>query len=215
MNLSIFSCGILPLWGALYALYFILRRAGLARESLVAKCAGSFLAVSSAGTALYLGGENPLAQTVFWFFVLCTIADALLEIQFVAGLFVFGAAHVCLLVWLWGVTPPSWWSLLLWVIFCGGGALLFRRELPTMGMLVVPACLYVGILSAVAALALPLPFLADSRFWPLSLGALCFFISDMMVAKGEFGRWRRPPQKTIMLLYWVALYLISAPLWLL
>ena len=54
-------------------------------ESLIAKCAGSFLAVGSAGLALALQGDNPLARAVFWFFVLCTLADALLELAFVPG----------------------------------------------------------------------------------------------------------------------------------
>ena len=85
---------------------FFLRSAGRERESLIAKCAGSFLAVGSAGLALHLAGENPFSQVVFWFFLLCTIADALLEISFVPGMLVFGAAHVCLILWLWGLAPP-------------------------------------------------------------------------------------------------------------
>ena len=79
MSLALYSTLALPLWGAMFALYFILRRAGLKKESLVAKCAGSFLAVGSAGLALWLGGRNPLFHPVFWFFALCTAADALLE----------------------------------------------------------------------------------------------------------------------------------------
>ena len=83
MSLALYSALALPLWGAMFALYFILRRAGLKKESLVAKCAGSFLAVGSAGLALWLGGRNPLFHPVFWFFALCTAADALLELRFV------------------------------------------------------------------------------------------------------------------------------------
>ena len=94
MSLALYSAFALPLWAALFALYFILRRAGLMGESLIAKCAGSFLAVASAGLALCLRGENPLAQWAFWFFVLCTGADALLEIRFVPGMLLFGGAHV-------------------------------------------------------------------------------------------------------------------------
>ena len=82
MNLFLFSCMALPLWAAIFALYFLLRRdRRTMRHSLIAKCAGSFLAVSSAGLALCLRGENPLCHGIFWFFVLCTIADALLELQ--------------------------------------------------------------------------------------------------------------------------------------
>lgn len=210
---AVFSCFILPLWAAFFALYFILRREKCMRESLIAKCGGSFLAVGSAGTALYLRGINPLTQPIFWFFLLCTAADALLEIHFVTGMLVFGTAHVCLVVWLWSITSPSWWSLALWGLAYAVSAYLFRRELPTLGKLLVPFCLYPGLLGASLALALPLPFLAGGAYWPAALGALCFFISDMMVAKGELSGLPPGYQKPVMLLYWAALYLIACPLW--
>ena len=213
MVLVAFSWFILPLWAAFFALYFLLRRNGLMRESLVAKCGGSFLAVGSAGLALSLRGEAWLAQPVFWFFLLCTAADALLEIHFVTGMLVFGAAHVCLVVWLWGVAQPTLWSLALWAAAYAAAAFLFREELPTLGRLTVPFCLYPGLLGASLALALPLPFLAGPAWWPAAVGALCFFISDMMVAKGELSGLPPAYQKPVMLLYWAALYLIACPLW--
>lgn len=213
MTLFVFSCVILPLWAAIFALYFILRREKLKRQSLIAKCAGSFLAVASAGVGLYLGGENPFVQVLFWFFVLCTVADALLEIQFVAGMLVFGAAHVCLLLWLWGEARPTWWSLLIWAVAYGTVAFLFRREIPRLGKLTVPFCLYPAILGAALALAIPLPFLADASLWPVALGALCFFVSDMMVAKGQLSGLPPKFQKPVMVLYWGALYLIATAAW--
>ena len=213
MSLALYSALALPLWAALFALYFILRRAGLKKESLIAKCAGSFLAVGSAGLALALGGTNPLAQPVFWFFVLCTGADALLEISFVPGMLLFGGAHICLVVWLWGLAPASWGNLLLWVLAYGVTAWLFRKELPTLGKLTVPFCLYPALLGASLALGLTLPFAAGAGCWPLAAGSLCFFVSDMMVAKSQLAHLRDFWQKPIMVLYWGALYLIAAPLW--
>ena len=213
MSLLTYSCLALPLWGALFALYFILRGAKLARESLIAKCAASFLAVGSAGLALCLGGENPMTQPVFWFFLLCTAADALLELQFVLGMLVFGGAHVCLVVWLWGLAPVSPWSLAVWAAAYLGVAWLFRKELPTLGKLTLPFCLYPALLGASLALGVVLPFTAGAEYWPLAVGTACFFVSDMMVAKGELSHlpdfWHKP----VMLLYWAALYLIAAPLW--
>ncbi|MCI9553204.1 MAG: hypothetical protein HFE94_06710 [Acutalibacter sp.] len=213
MSLLTYSCLALPLWGALFALYFILRGAKLARESLIAKCAASFLAVGSAGLALCLGGENPLTQPVFWFFLLCTAADALLELQFVLGMLVFGGAHVCLVVWLWGLAPVGPWSLAVWAAAYLGAAWLFRKELPTLGRLTLPFCLYPALLGASLALGVVLPFTVGAEYWPLAVGTACFFVSDMMVAKGELSHlpdfWHKP----VMLLYWAALYLIAAPLW--
>ena len=213
MDLLTYSVFAIPLWVAQFALYFYLRSARRPRKSLIAKCAGSFLAVGSAGFALRLAGENPFAQVVFWFFLLCTAADALLEISFVPGMLVFGAAHVCLIFWLWGLSAPTWWSLALWVAVYILTAVLFRRELPTLGKLTAPFLLYPALLGGSLALAAPLPFTAGARWWPVALGCLLFYISDMLVAKNQLSRWPDKWQKPIMALYWAALYLISVGLW--
>ena len=213
MTLLTYSAFAIPLWVAQFALYFYLRRAGMDKESLIAKCAGSFLAVGSAGFALRLAGENPFAQVIFWFFLLCTAADALLEISFVPGMLVFGAAHVCLIFWLWGLSSPTWWSLALWVAVYILTAVLFRKELPTLGKLTAPFLLYPALLGGSLALAAPLPFTAGARWWPVALGCLLFYISDMLVAKNQLSRWPDKWQKPIMALYWAALYLISTGAW--
>lgn len=213
MDLLTYSVFAIPLWVAQFALYFYLRSARRMRESLVAKCAGSFLAVGSAGFALRLAGENPFAQVIFWFFLLCTAADALLEISFVPGMLVFGAAHVCLIFWLWGLSSPTWWSLALWVAVYILTAVLFRKELPTLGKLTAPFLLYPALLGGSLALAAPLPFTAGARWWPVALGCLLFYVSDMLVAKNQLSRWPDKWQKPIMALYWAALYLISTGAW--
>ena len=213
MDLLTYSVFAIPLWVAQFALYFYLRSARRPRKSLVAKCAGSFLAVGSAGFALRLAGENPFAQVIFWFFLLCTAADALLEISFVPGMLVFGAAHVCLIFWLWGLGSPTWWSLALWVAVYILTAVLFHKELPTLCKLTVPFLLYPALLGGSLALAAPLPFTAGARWWPVALGCLLFYISDMLVAKNQLSRWPDKWQKPIMALYWAALYLISVGTW--
>lgn len=213
MDLLTYSVFAIPLWVAQFALYFYLRGARRPRKSLIAKCAGSFLAVGSAGFALRLAGENPFAQVIFWFFLLCTAADALLEISFVPGMLVFGAAHVCLIFWLWGLSSPTWWSLALWVAVYILTAVLFRKELPTLGKLTAPFLLYPALLGGSLALAAPLPFTAGARWWPVALGCLLFYISDMLVAKNQLSRWPDKWQKPIMALYWAALYLISTGAW--
>ena len=209
----IYSCIAIPVWVAQFALYFFLRSAGRMKESLVAKCAGSFLAVGSAALAMAAFPQGPSTPWAFWFFVLCTIADALLEISFVPGMLVFGAGHVCLIVWLWGLATPSWWSLALWVAVYILTALLFRKELPTLGKLTAPFLLYPALLGGSLALGLPLVFLLGWEWWPVALGTLLFYISDMLVAKNQLAHWDDTWQKPIMALYWAALYLISMGLW--
>ena len=209
----IYSCIAIPVWGAQFALYFFLRRAGRMKESLAAKCAGSFLAEGSAALGMAFSQEGPGTPWVFWFFVLCTIADALLEISFVPGMLVFGAGHVCLILWLWGLATPSWWSLALWVAVYILTAILFRRELPTLGKLTAPFLLYPALLGGSLALGLPLVFLLGWEWWPVALGTLLFYISDMLVAKNQLAHWDDKWQKPIMALYWGALYLISMGVW--
>lgn len=209
----IYSCIAIPVWVAQFALYFFLRSAGRMKESLVAKCAGSFLAVGSAALAMAAFPQGPSTPWAFWFFVLCTIADALLEISFVPGMLVFGAGHVCLIVWLWGLATPSWWSLALWIAVYILTALLFRKELPTLGKLTAPFLLYPALLGGSLALGLPLVFLLGWEWWPVALGTLLFYISDMLVAKNQLSHWDDTWQKPIMALYWAALYLISMGLW--
>lgn len=213
LNFLLYSLCALPVWGAVFALYFILRRAGLMRESLIAKCAGSFLSVVSAGVGLYINGASPFMEPVFWFYVLCTAADALLELSFVPGMLLFGAAHVCLIIWLWGLAPAGWPSLAVWLIAYAAAAWLFRKELPKLGKLLVPFCLYPALLGGSLALGVVLPFTAGIELWPVAVGAVCFFVSDMMVAKSELSGLDPKWQKPIMALYWGALYLISAALW--
>ena len=209
----IYSCIAITVWVAQFALYFFLRRAGRMKESLAAKCAGSFLAVGSAALGMAFSQEGPGTPWVFWFFVLCTIADALLEISFVPGMLVFGAGHVCLILWLWGLATPSWWSLALWVAVYVLTALLFRKELPTLGKLTAPFLLYPALLGGSLALGLPLVFLLGWEWWPVALGTLLFYISDMLVAKNQLAHWDDKWQKPIMALYWGALYLISMGVW--
>ena len=214
MTLLTYSAFAIPLWVAQFALYFYLRRAGMDKESLIAKCAGSFLAVGSAAFASIAQGGVLEVPLVFWFFVLCTLADALLEINFVPGMLVFGAAHVCLILWLWGLVTPSWWSLVLWLGAYGVTAVLFRKELPTLGKLTVPFCLYPALLGGSLAVAVPLPFLLGAKWAPVVVGAVLFYVSDMLVAKNQLSHWDKKWQKPIMALYWGALYLISVVLWL-
>lgn len=213
MNFPIYSCFALPLWAAIFAIYFTLRRAELMKESLIAKCAGSFLAVGSAAFAFTVKGENPFTHVIFWFFVLCALADVLLELSFAVGVVAFGAGHVCLMLWLWAQREPSWVNLAVWAAGIAAGVLLLLHDIKKFGRLAPLGVVYVAALSGSLALALPLPLYLGSGYIAVAAGTLCFFISDMMVAKLQVKKLSGAAQKAIMVLYWGALYLISAGLW--
>ena len=163
------------------------------------------------GHGLFPGGPRHALGVL----VLCAVHHRrrLLEISFVPGMLVFGAGHVCLILWLWGLATPSWWSLALWVAVYVLTAILFRKELPTLGKLTAPFLLYPALLGGSLALGLPLVFLLGWEWWPVALGTLLFYISDMLVAKNQLAHWDDKWQKPIMALYWAALYFISVGLW--
>ena len=95
----------------------------------------------------------------------------------------------------------------------GLGDVYKRQELPTLGKLTAPFLLYPALLGGSLALGLPLVFLLGWEWWPVALGTLLFYISDMLVAKNQLAHWDDTWQKPIMALYWAALYLISMGLW--
>ncbi len=233
MSLLFYSCFAVPMWCAMFALYFLLRKNRLHKISLIAKWAGTFLA---AGSVLFgLVSRVDLEQfpenlvgvllcPYLWFALLCGLADVLLEVKFIPGMALFALAHGCLIIALFP-TASKKWGLLVWVLAMAAAVIIFRKELPKMGKLAIPACLYVAVLSCSLALALPGPFLwwnnktlafRGARIC-VAFGTLSFFISDMMVAKQEFGgmdrRKKEAMQKPIMLLYWLAQYLIAASVW--
>ncbi len=222
------------MWCAMFALYFLLRKRGLHKISLIAKWAGTFLAAGSVlvGLCSRMDMKNffnhnlkvVLTSPPLWFALLCAAADVLLEIKFIPGMALFAAAHSCLIIGLFP-TASKKWGLLVWVLAMLAAVVIFRKELPKMGKLAIPACLYVAVLSCTLALALPGPFVwwnsrgaSRGAGCCLAAGALSFFVSDMMVAKQEFGhmdnRKKEQLQKPIMVLYWLAQYLIAAVVWL-
>lgn len=223
MNFIWYSCFALPVGAAVFALYYILSKAGIRREKLIAKCTVTFLSVASAGLAICLRGGNLLTNLVFWFFVLCTAADALLEIRFVPGMLLFGTAHFCLILWMAGRIPgtgrhlpPALWILvllLLWMLLTAFVLLLFRKELRRLGRKRLPFCLYAALLAASLALGVSFPYAAGKPYLTLAVGTLCFFASDMMVGKATLSSLPCFLEKPTMGLYWGGLYLISAALW--
>lgn len=214
MKLTVFFF-LLPLWAAIFYLYFEAKRQRARTPELVLKCAGTFLAVLSGGLGLALSGSFPLAQPLFWFFFLCMAADLLLELQFLVGMLVFAGAHACAI---WAMARENLislrWTLPIWAALVVLGCVLFRRELAKMKGKAVPFVLYFAILAAAAACALPAVFVggqADYLFW--TVGFVCFFCSDLLVAKSALShldpKWEQPT----MLLYWAALLLISLWVW--
>ena len=206
---------LLPLWGAIFTLYFEAKRHRTRTSELVLKCAGTFLSVLCVGLGMAVSGEFPLSQPLFWFFLLCMLADLLLELQFLVGMLVFAGAHVCAILAMARENILSVrWALPVWVVLIVIGCVLFRQELAKMKAKAVPFVLYFASLAAAAACALPAVFVtgrADCLFW--TAGFALFFCSDLMVAKSALSHLDPKWEKPTMLLYWAALLLISLWVW--
>lgn len=215
MNLALFSLIAIPFALSNGILYGQMKIKKFGRWDIIAKCSGSLIYVVSAGLALYFRGENPFLNPAMWFPILCTIADGLLELSFIPGMLVFGAAHVLLIVWMLPKTQWLWLTLVIWAVFMLLAYILYRNHIREKGRHALFYVLYAALLIASLAVAVSLALSNDGLSYNLlAAGAILFFISDMFVAKGHFAKNRPWQGALIMTTYWGALYLISSSLWL-
>jgi len=217
----------LPAWAAFFVLYFRLKRRRLKMEAILAKCAGTFLAFAGTVVWCWTFQRWDVGGLLALFFGLCMIADGLLEVRFIPGMICFAAAHGVLTWRYLALLPPTSLPLShrpslagvllgVWVLCVAAAVLLFRRELKTTGKLLPVFVLYPVILGLLVGQVFTCAvFFGDRGSWLATVGMTCFFVSDLMVAKRFFHPegyfWMEKP---IMLLYWGALYLLEASLWL-
>lgn len=212
MGFPLLPFGILPVAALLGSWYFHLT--GKGKKSLAVKCLCSLLFLLTACVALSRQGQFPPGHPVFWFLLCCVVADGLLEIRFVPGMLLFGLGHCILILWMLHLAPFTWGSVLLWGLCMFIAWVPFRKNLLPMGKGMAPFVLYAGFLSAIAAIGVPLSVTLGAALLPVSIGSTCFFISDLMVAKGFFRSNTRRQEIVLMILYWGALFLIPLVLWL-
>lgn len=205
--------GVFILLIAMLVMQMFLKRLHKSRLSLVPKCTGSFLFVWMVVLAYTQHGQNPLESLLFWFLVICTIADGVIGVRFVLGMLIFGAAHVCLIIWSLQQAALSWVSVAVWVAVMAVMYAFFRKRLlQKMGKRSVAFVGYAGILTADFAVALSLCITAGSAYVLMPVGTLLFLVSDGFIAMELVDR--RPWQKyAVMILYWASLYLISLVPW--
>lgn len=211
LTLSAWSLAIVPALLALYYVQFRLKTP--AKDYPVPKCAGSYLCLCTAVAGLGLSGAL-LREPAFWFFLLCMAGDFLIEKNFMAGGLAFSAGHCCLIAWSLGQASRPLCSLLIWAAAMGVTFWCFRREFPSMGKLTLPFIVYVALLTGDFAATAPLPFAAGTAYWPLPVGLLLFVCSDILLGKKQFTEVKPRQQEVLMILYYGALYLTAASMWL-
>jgi len=212
MSLPVWLIIAIPIGIAIFYLYSNMDRERNKFHSIIVKCIGSFIPLSCAGLALSLKGENPFANLLFWFITLCVIADAVREYTFVSGMFIFGIAHVLFVIWLIMQESVTYINIIIWLVVVSVIFYIFRRMFKARGLDALPFCVYVIILAFIFSVSLTLPFTHPAVYIPIAVGTLMFITSDVIFGMQMNSR-RVKFGKTVMFLYWGALYLISAALW--
>jgi uncharacterized membrane protein YhhN len=136
------------------------------------------LSAGRAGTCIVLG------------LVACAAGDVALtfpgERPFLVGLVLFLGGHVAYVFAANSLAPlsmwPSYWSLVPVVVSLASLAWLWRH----LGSLRVPVIAYVAAITLMVAGAMAVLRLRGEAAWPFTLGALCFYASDLSVARDRF-----------------------------
>jgi uncharacterized membrane protein YhhN len=108
---------------------------------------------------------------------------------FRAGLVAFLLGHVLYVVAFAGLTRPSDWLALGHLLILGISLGVFWWLRPHLGAMVIPVGLYVLVISlmlAAAWVAFLNPDLKATGAWALFVGACCFYMSDLFVARERF-----------------------------
>jgi uncharacterized membrane protein YhhN len=131
---------------------------------------------------------------------------------FRAGLVSFLLGHILYVVAFVGLTRPSDWLTLGHLLIAAVSLGVFWWLRPHLGSMLVPVCLYIVVISVMVAaawVALLNPGLAPKGAWALFLGALCFYVSDIFVARDRFVQSQYLNRLLGLPLYYGAQFLIA------
>ncbi len=139
---------------------------------------------------------HPIQSYYHWVLaglVLGLIGDVCLALKgnraFRAGLISFLLGHIMYVVAFVGLTRPLDWLMLGHLLIAAVSLGVFWWLRPHLGSMLLPVCLYIVVISvmmAAAWVAFLNPELAPKGAWAIFLGALCFYASDIFVARDRF-----------------------------
>lgn len=205
----------LPVIAAGAVLHFKLQEWIGGRWNIIPKCLATWMIFCTA-LAGVLQRENPadagLIAAALGFFL---VADALLELQFFAGMAVFALGHLLLIGWFVGQKQYTPASLLVWALLMVLMLRIFRKELsggkeqPALYLML----LYPAVLMAMASLAVALPFTAGIRYTWMAVGAVLFTASDMFVGKGFFEKLPKRLDHLAIAMYYSGIFCLALGVW--
>lgn len=200
-----------------YLLYFFYRKQQKKCQKILAKCGATLACVITALIGLRATGSDVPTSLVLWFAFFCMLGDGLLEIHFISGMAAFGAGHLVLICWIYGLFGMSGGVSLTEIMLWAAAYVLtlwgFRKHFRKLGKKRIAFVLYAGILLAMAAMALMLPSRYGVRTLPLAIGGLLFTVSDLLVAKGIFVGLSPAMDRFALAIYYISVYCISLSTW--
>ena len=204
------TIGLLVLFGLLYG-YF---REKAGKRALIFKAGATSMAVFA---GIY--GALQTHRLAEWVIVLglicCMAADVILEIQFIRGVYLFGAAHLLFILAFCQKVVPTKYT---WMIFFGiyvCAFLIFHDKIGMLGDLKRQAFGYMAVLVGMVAMAFTVYLHLQSDMALLySIGACCFLVSDCIIAWSLVHERRKLTDGVLILtLYYAAVYMIGSAVW--
>lgn len=196
-------------------LHFKLKESVGGKWNILPKCLATWMIFCTALAGVLQRGNAADAGWIAAALGLFLAADALLELQFFAGMAVFALGHLLLIGWFVGQKRYTPVSLLVWVILMVLMLRIFRKELsggkeqPALYLMI----LYPAVLMAMASLAVALPFTGGVQYTWMAVGAVLFTVSDMFVGKGFFEKLPKRLDHLALGMYYGGIFCLALGVW--
>lgn len=201
----------LPVMAAMLYLFFTVREKKL---RLIAKGGATWVALMTAAVGTSMGGGLPAGGILTGAAALFVLADVLLEVKFLPGVAAFGLGHIALIGWIFAQgLEVSLWCIPVSAALYAASVFLFRKPIRGAGTMGKAMLVYAAVLSLMTGISVLLPWTGGPGYAPFAAGALCFLISDLMVAQGVLTGIGRKAGMSAMVLYETAVMLMALSCW--
>lgn len=180
-------------------------------KALALKALATFMPVILATYGVFCQGEA-VNWLIFMGTLLCMTADVLLEIYFIAGASAFGLAHVCFIMAFAMDGGAEWITIIIFILIYVGIIYGFRKEIPGLSRMKIPAFLYMAALSVMASMGITVLIAKGGMSGVMAaVGGIFFVCSDCILGfRLIHKRKEKIYRYAIMSLYYGAVYLIAA-----
>ena len=181
------------------------------KGSLVFKASATCMTVWNCGSGLAAGKQGFSDWMIFVGLLFCVLADVLLELEFLWGVFTFGIAHFCFIAGIYRIEGIQIGSILGILGIYGVFLMIFHKGLPKLGKLKIPVLLYAVVLSSMVSMAVSAAVIVPGRSrYFLAAGACAFLISDSLIAVRTIEKKQSLLMGAVLLiLYYGAVYMMG------